>query len=277
MAVNASPESIRARRYLLGEATDDEGAAIEREYFADERGLERIEAAEEDLVEDYLSDRLTSEERSRFERGYLAAPHRRRRVDTMRGLIALAQMSAPAPAARPASPYVWASLAAAALLIVSAGAWWTLRTAPAAPAATDARPSRAPSAPAPSSTPTGPGVTPASPRVFAWAISPLAVRSAGDSPRLVIPAGIDIVRLQLEGGAGDRRPAGARARVRTVAGQEVWVGPAAPTDATPGVIAQIEVPAARLTPNDYLVGLFDVDATGVERERSSYFLPVRAR
>jgi hypothetical protein len=37
------------------------------------------------------------------------------------------------------------------------------------------------------------------------------------------------------------------------------------------------VPADRLTPDDYVVALFDTAASGIETERYRYFLRVRPR
>src|SRR6476660_898995 len=43
------------RRYVLGTLTEPECDAIEREYFAQEDALDRVTAAEDDLIEHYLS------------------------------------------------------------------------------------------------------------------------------------------------------------------------------------------------------------------------------
>ena len=268
--MNADRESIRARRYLLGEASDEERAAIEQEYFADAAALERVEAAEDSLIEDYLSDRLESDERARFEREYLTVPHRRRRVEMIQGLLS-AGRAASAPTAKRFRTMEWVSLAAAALVIVMLGGWWLLRTRP---VAVDTRDQRA----AASRTSEPATVTPRAARIFAMSISPISVRSAGEGPTLVVPVGTDVVRLYLEGDGGNLRIESARARVRTVTGGEAWRGPAGLSkDAPAATVATIDVPADRLPPEDYVIELFEVDATGVERERSRYFLAVRAR
>ena len=41
-----------------------------------------------------------------------------------------------------------------------------------------------------------------------------------------------------------------------------------------GVIARVDVPAARLPANDYVIELFGTDAKSVEREQGRYFLRV---
>jgi hypothetical protein len=270
--MNASSETTRARRYLLGEADEHERAVIEQEYFVDARALERMEAAEEALIEDYLSNRLGSAERSRFERDYLTVPHHRTRVDTIRALMA---NDPRASTPRKAAP-LWMlrpfALAAAALLAVAVAAWWLRPSPNRQESAVQRQQAATPEQPKqPESTPL------ASPRVMAITISPVAVRSAGDSASLVIPPGTDLVRLQLEGDPQDKSLVNARALVRTVTGDEVWRGPAAiSAGGPPGTVARIDVPAAQLRPDDYVVELFGRNPAGVEQERYRYFVRVRA-
>ena len=66
-------DAAQARRYLLGQATEAERSALELEYFHSDEAVDRMAAAEDDLIEDYLSDRLDPVERGLFERDYLAA------------------------------------------------------------------------------------------------------------------------------------------------------------------------------------------------------------
>ena len=54
----ADIESVRARRYLLGDTNDEETAVIEQKYFEDDEAVDRIAAAEDDLIEDYLAGQL---------------------------------------------------------------------------------------------------------------------------------------------------------------------------------------------------------------------------
>jgi hypothetical protein len=276
--VNPDSASARARRYLLGELTEDERALVEQEFFRNEEAVDRIEQAEGDLIEDYLAGRLDADAHQRFERDYLAAPHHRTRVDIVRRLMTGAGQSAPQSAMRTAArsagrgtAFQWLILAAAATRVAAAaGTLWILRESPNQKETTvDNRPpaaSGASHAPAPQ----------ADPRVVALSLSPISVRGAADSPTLVIPAGTDIVALKLEGetrGAPLRQP---RIIIRTVAGDEVWRGPAiVVNDLGPGILARAEIPAARLRADDFIVTLFDTDAAGYEHERSRYVLRVR--
>jgi hypothetical protein len=107
--------------------------------------------------------------------------------------------------------------------------------------------------------------------------SPVADRGAAtESPVLVIPAGVDIVDLQMEGAPGDQVLARARVAIRTVNGDEVWAGAAASAPDLPaGVIARAAIPAARLNADDYIVTLWALDPAGAASERHRYFLRVR--
>jgi len=269
--VNAD-RGVTARRYLLGQADEEECSGIEREYFADESALERIAAVEEDLIEDYLGGRLPAGERSQFERHYLASPQHRARVETIRRLSALAWDDRTGGSVSGASRVRTRSLAylalAAAVLIAVGLLWRAIPRRQPAPSIVLTHP--APPSPAP---------RPAETRqVFAVSLSPIAVRSASDSQNVVIPAGTSAVALQLEGDNDPTKATNARAVIQTVAGDEVWRGAADPAASLPaGVIARFDVPASRLGIDDYIVVLFGTNAGGVEGELNRYVLRLRAR
>jgi hypothetical protein len=66
--------------------------------------------------------------------------------------------------------------------------------------------------------------------------------------------------------------------IRTMDGTELWQGAVGASATLPaGVIAVASVPAARLRADDYTITLFETGASGVETERSRYFLRVRER
>lgn len=279
-----APSDARARRYLLGAASEEECAVLEQEYLEHDQAVERIAAAEDDLIEDYLAGQLGPADRDRFERAYLSVPHRRVRVETIRRLMAHASRP---ESARPGKGRVlawprftrrgsWMALAASILVVASMALWrfasitqprGEIGQAPASPAA------GGPQAPAPA-----PAAPPAAPRVFALTLSPASVRTASERTRIVIPPGIDTVVIRLErdvdGGALEPR----RASIQTVVGDEAWQGPVtADSDPPPGTAARIDVPSASLPPDDYVVILHGTDRAGLEREWTRYFLSIRAR
>jgi hypothetical protein len=264
MGAVSERESARARRYVLGQTSEEESTAIEREYFADETAIDWVWAAEDDLIDEYLSGRLDAVERDWFEREYLKSRLHRIRVEAARQLLRSGESGgrAPAPMARR-----WLA-AAAVVILVAAGLLWRFAPERVVPRAVPE--GQATSLPRPSP-------APPSSRLFGVSISPVTVRSASDSADLVIPAGTDVLRVSLESDADQRRLTRATASVRTVSGTVAWSGPANLDDLPPGVMAQIDVPAARLPVEDYVITLVGADETGIERERARYVVRVRVR
>jgi CHAT domain-containing protein/Tfp pilus assembly protein PilF len=66
------------RRYLLGELTEEEQRApVEEGLLIDDDCFEEFELVKEDLIEQYVNDELTSDERESFEQHFLTTPERR--------------------------------------------------------------------------------------------------------------------------------------------------------------------------------------------------------
>lgn len=280
--MTATSETDRARRYLLGDASDEECQQIEQDYLEHDEAVDRIAAAEDDLIEDYLSERLNPSERDRFEQAYLSAPHHRIRVETIRRLTAQASRIG---TAHPKKARVlswtrvrhhgpWLALAAS-LLVVASIAFWRFAPFGTRPAEIVERQTPPPAvAPQEQTTSTPPSV----PRLFAVTISPAAVRGGAEQANIVIPAGTDSVVIRFESDVNDRGLTARRASIQTVAGGALWQGPVTTeSDPPPGTVARIDVPAATLPPDDYLVTLYGTDQRGVEREWTRYFLSIRAR
>jgi hypothetical protein len=268
-----------ARRYLLGQASEEESAAFEREYFANADALDRVEAVEETLIEEYLADSLPADERTQFERVYLASRQHRSRVAIVRRLMRAAGTAAPTRD-RPWTAIIrewplqpWA-LAAAALLIVAVGVW-VMRPRPAEPQqVTQSQAPTAVTGPKPAA-PSPPSASP--PQVVAVTLAQVTVRNTSDSQSVVIPAGTDFVDLRLEGDITSPRFTRARVAIRTGAGDEVWQGAAVPSDPSTGVAARAEIPADKLRPDDYIVELVATSPAGTESAPVRYALHVRAR
>ncbi len=263
------------RRYVLGAATEEEAAAIEHEYFGGPDALNRVRAAEDDLIDEYVSGQLKPDEREDFERHYLTTPAHRRRVGVARALRTAAS-------ARP-TPALWrwgwpAAAMAAALIIVVLGVALVLRTRSVPETvAVDSPPSATAQPPPPPPPPVPEPVRPDA-IVVVLSISPILVRGSDQPASLTIAPEADVVRLYLQGQGTERRFGRGRAVVRTVAGSEAWTGPALEiVGAKPHELASIDVPADRLPPDDYIVVLLEADASGRDVERHRYFFRVRRR
>ena len=253
--------------------------------------IDAIAAAEDDLIEDYLADQLTAEERHTFERGYLTAPAHLRRVETVRQLIAAshfepggtaasatATASTQVPGGRASATLALRWLAAAAaLVVVAAGSVWMMGVRPDRPprVALDTPPTGSIPAAPPSAAVPPPAPSPAV-RMFAVSLSPVAVRSAAGPPAVIVPTGTEVIVVQLEGeGAPIVR---GRGSIRTVSGDSTWDGPTtSPPNGPSGIVARLDVPAALVPADDYIVTLLATDANGAEQERARYFLRVRER
>ena len=242
--------------------------------------LDRVSAAEDDLIDEYLSSELPAHEREQFERRYLWTPIHRNRVAVARAIRAATS----ARAIERRDPGRWwlaAAAIAATVLIVAGGAWMLggRSASRSGPVENAASPVAAPAPPAESPDTTAARESaPAPPVVVAVSISPILVRGAGKAATLVIKPGTDVVRLRLQQGErGEPSVDRGRAIVRTVAGAEVWRGPAASSDGSPRTeLARVELPAALFRPDDYIIELLETDARGAAVERYRYFLTVRA-
>jgi hypothetical protein len=270
----------RLRRYVLGTLTEAECDSIEREYFVQPEALDRIGSAEDDLIDEYLSGDLSAHEHEQFERYYLEAPCHRRRVALARAIRTAASRRA-LERRRPGRQWLVAAAIAATVLIAAGGAWMLRerprsRSAPLENAATSVAAPK-PSTVSPDTTATRAPV-PAPPVVVAVSISPILVRGADKPSTVAITPGTDIVLLLLESGEpGERSLDQGRAIVRTVAGREIWRGPAGSPERSPRKeLARVEIPAELLRPDDYIIELLDTHTRGAAVERYRYFLTVRA-
>src|SRR5687768_13132328 len=102
------PDDSRLTRYLLGELPEEEQTRLEEEYFNSPDALEKLAAAEDELIDDYVDGRLEGDRRKRFEQRLATSPERWQRVEFARQLgryVASRVEPAPARAFRPfASP-----------------------------------------------------------------------------------------------------------------------------------------------------------------------------
>jgi hypothetical protein len=69
-----------AKRFLLGQLSPDEQGRIEELAFDDPDSFEVLQAAEDDLIDEFVDDDLSADERERFQEYYLAQPGRREDV-----------------------------------------------------------------------------------------------------------------------------------------------------------------------------------------------------
>jgi hypothetical protein len=85
------------REYLLGKVDDVQRERIENLFLTDSPAKERLLAAEQDLIEDYLEDSLTSEDKKRFLSLYAQTEEQRRKLRITKSIKDWAFTEANAP------------------------------------------------------------------------------------------------------------------------------------------------------------------------------------
>ena len=142
MAADLNNEKLIAR-YLLGDLPEDEQVAIEDRAFADNDYLALVTAVENDLIDEYVRQELTTTERQQFETRFLASAERRKRVEFAKALALVPAVpettfiSEPAKSSWRDSLYAFISslnpaarfaVAAVMLLVLVGGAWLLTET-----------------------------------------------------------------------------------------------------------------------------------------------------
>lgn len=102
-------------RYLLGDLPEEEQVEIEDRAFQDRHCLERILAAESDLIDEYVRGELSDSRRLLFDSRFLASAERRKKVQFARALAGVladspASANASSPIAHRPQPLLWEPL-----------------------------------------------------------------------------------------------------------------------------------------------------------------------
>jgi hypothetical protein len=84
----------RLIQYLLGELSEEEQTRLEERFFTDDEYFNHLLVVEDDLIDDYVHDELSQQQRARFESYFLASPQRRQRVEFARALMRTASEAA---------------------------------------------------------------------------------------------------------------------------------------------------------------------------------------
>ena len=100
------------REFLLGKINDEELERIENLYLTDSQARERVLAVEQDLIDDYLEDSLTPEDKARFLLRYAQTDKQRRNLRITKSIKDWAITEAGVPEETATIPSVWNRLAA---------------------------------------------------------------------------------------------------------------------------------------------------------------------
>ena len=105
----SSQPDIEIRSYLLGTLSEADQQRIEERLFTVNGFLEELLADEDELIDDYVSNDLDADSRSRFEQHFLSTPERQRKL---RFAFALSSYSSRAAVVVPTSLNWWERLKA---------------------------------------------------------------------------------------------------------------------------------------------------------------------
>jgi hypothetical protein len=265
---STAEEQNAVQQYLLGLLPPERQPALEERLLTDEAFFDELLIAEDELIDRYLSGRVSGAERESFESHFLLPPERRKKLRFARALrrcvaakgAVEAESVAEAPeeireASRPferrptflstlraRSPALTFSMAAAALLILLVGSWvWMSGTWP----------RREPR------------------RILAVTLSPGLAREGGDVTKVKVGAESDEVqfRLRLEG----EEYKSYSAALLSAEGSTVLTGEGlSPEPSDGGKAVVFHAPPRALPPGDYQLKLTGVNADGTSERVGSY-------
>jgi len=270
-------------RYLLGQLPDAERDELEDRYFSDDEVHEQLLAVEEELIDAYVHEALTPEDKACFESRFLTSPERRQKIEFARALAAAnrrprwewrAFLSLLIPQST-GMRLAFAGAAAAAILValfVWPYLWRGTNPRNTPPIQAKSAP---PKANEPIPTPTGPAKRETAPilaPILAFALTP-GVRGEGAGNVVAIPPGTYRIRLELHLDAADFPEYAAV--VQTADGNPIWhEGKLRPHPAGTGATVLVTIPPGLLAPGEYTVKLSGVSPTGTE-EVAGYGFRVR--
>ena len=207
------------RRYLLGDPSlgEEQKSAIEDAYFGDDVMHAEVLEIEDELVDGYLVDELTSQERAWFEDGLRQSERRREKLELARSLTQYASRTSPEAAVMrfvrwlrsfgTTAPPVWRLSAASSLILLFAGSLtllYTFRMHQGEPRTSHVAVSKPPSAPvevppvgSQQLSPEQRGKKAATSTVLSFILVPDLTRGSGEMTSLRIPKGDYIVNLRM--------------------------------------------------------------------------------
>jgi hypothetical protein len=235
------------KNYLLGSVTDDVRERLEQRLMTEDTVFEELEAAEDDLIDEYLGNDLSATERESFVSHFLAAPERLQRLAFAKSFKAYVDRI-PAKKKGLSLGQFWTSrsplfrfASAVAVLAIAVGAAW-LYLSQTRPTHTFASLTLAPSA---------------------------ATRELGAAPtRIALPADIDELRISLKLPFGTNPATLDHVNLLSEAGgtQRLEISARQP-DAV-----NLVVPKRLLSRGQYALKLFERNTSGTEQPVNGSYL-----
>lgn len=220
--------------YLLHETNEEERLAFSEKWMDDPVLHEQLRMAEAELLDAYVRDDVSAERRRRIEVYLLTSPRQLEKLAFARQLHE--RLAVP----RRAVPWFRWAAAAGILALAGAALWLARENGSLERQVMEAR--------------LHPPAPPAAGAPFAVRLAESDTRGASAEARVTIPAGAEVVRLELEMNAADRSDAG-RIDI-SLGGRTVWSQtPVAELSRGGKLAATAWVPAAILVPGRYEIKL----------------------
>jgi hypothetical protein len=260
------------REFLLGKVDDEERARIESLFLTDPEAREKVLVVEQELIEDYLEDGLTTEDRERFLLRYGQTPEQRQQLRIDKAIKEWALRESAAAQTNPASLSAWDRLrtvlrirpgfvipiaVATMIAIVVAGIWLNTRLK------RDAIDRELAQLNTPAS------LRETLPQTVSQDLSPLAVRSVDQQIEIKKSADIRYVELRLPWIQKERYST-YHAEVRRLDGDQSFTFPNLQGENSGRYAIRLRLPARLLTRGQYQVKLNGSDAGGNASQVEEY-------
>jgi hypothetical protein len=271
-----SYDSGLLKRYLLGALPPDQQDSVEEKFFTENDLFIELLDAEDQLIGDYLSGRLSAADHTRFERHYLTLPDRRSEVE-FAGLFRETDIER--LLTEPATPYdrardwlrhlivalranlpLTGAATAALVLVAGVGVWLATRQYLEQPADRG-----------------GAGVTaPDRSAVITLELSPGRPRSTGETPKAVKGARARAIELKLAAGPAEFSNYRGKLQRLEEEAVEVWTSDALKWEQTSigDRVVTWEIPTDKLSSGDYQVKLEGVYADDSSESIGAYHFKV---
>ena len=265
------------KRYLLGELRGEERERLEERYITDHEYREEVLMIENELIEEYLAGLLPDEEKERFTTHYLSTPRQIQKLKIAKAFNRhfSAKEVAPQPVREP--PYraknegggflrfrrfgnPLAALSLAALLLIISGISWVAVERWRQQGQLGQRQGGGRDFRQELGRLNNPR-SPFGPADFTLTLSPVAIRGAGEMPRVTLPAHSGVAEVLLILPADEYESY--RALLRREKDSETYVINGLKAKATDsGKVVSVKIPAEMLTRGDYLSEISGVTPEG---------------
>lgn len=269
------------REFLLGKLADEDRERIEGSFLTDPQTRERVLALEQDLIDDYLEDSLSSEEKERFLLRYTQTDEQRRKLRISGAIKDWAIREA--RTLHPATPTVsiwsrfWAWLrlkprfvipiaVTIVIAIVLVIVWLNSRTEQRRHLAIERELAQL-NSPA--------SLREIPPEMISFDLRPVSLRSIETQAELKIPAGISFIELQLPWIQNERYSV-YQAEVQRVDDRESFMISNLQAESNGRYRIRLRLPARMLTRGDYRINLTGV-ATNASASSSEEYAFVVAK